>query len=129
MHEWSLVQALLDRVEDEARSRSAVRVSRLEIRLGELSGVDADLFAKAFETFREGTLCAGAALDVKRVAARWACPACGRVFVPGALLDCAACDVPAKLVEGGDLFLDRVEMEVEDGSAASEPSRSPEGPA
>ena len=63
MHEWSLVQALIERVEDEALARSAVRIARLEIRVGELAGVDADLFAKAFEMFREKTLCENAVLD------------------------------------------------------------------
>ena len=55
MHEYSLVEALVRRVEDEARKRKALAVHRLSVRVGELAGVDAELFQTAYETFRAGT--------------------------------------------------------------------------
>ena len=114
MHEYSLVQALVERVEAEAAGRRAVAVHGLRVRIGELSGVDPELFQTAYDTFREGTICASAPLTLERVPAVWACPRCRARVAPGAALRCPACDVPAALEPGGDaLTLDRIELEVE----------------
>lgn len=113
MHEYSLVEALVRRVEEEAARRSAVSVHRLSVRVGELSGVDPDLFAVAYETFRAGTICENAPLALERVVASWSCPACRRPIERGAILRCPSCGEPARLDDGGDaLTLDRIEMEV-----------------
>mgnify|MGYP001076201470 CR=1 FL=1 len=63
MHEYSLVEALVRRVEAEARQRGAIRIHGLKVTIGELAGVDPELFRTAYETFRAGTLCEGAPLD------------------------------------------------------------------
>ena len=76
MHEYSLVQALITRVEDEARRRGALKVHGLSVRVGELAGVDPGLFQTAYDTFRDGTICAGVPLTLKQVAASWSCPTC-----------------------------------------------------
>ena len=113
MHEYSLVQALVDRVEAEARSRGAVAVHRVVVSVGELSGVDPQLLATAYETFRAGTACQGAALELRRVEADWACPACRRPIPRGDPLACPACGGPPELPPGADqILLERVEMEV-----------------
>jgi len=85
VHEYSIVQALVERVGAEARARRATAVHRLAIRIGELSGVEPELLRTAYETFRERTICEGAALDVQVVAARWECPGCGRAVGRGEL--------------------------------------------
>jgi hydrogenase nickel incorporation protein HypA/HybF len=113
MHEYSLVEALITRVEQEARRRQALRVHALSVRVGELAGVDPELFRTAYETFREGTICAGVPLTVKHVPASWSCPRCNTSIARGAILRCPACDAPARLDEGSDaLTLDGIEMEV-----------------
>jgi hydrogenase nickel incorporation protein HypA/HybF len=113
MHEYSLVEALVRRVEEEARKRKALAVHRLSVRVGELAGVDAELFQTAYETFRAGTICAAAPLEVKRVAATWSCSRCRRGIPRGAVLTCPDCGEPARLDDGGDaLTLDGIEMEV-----------------
>jgi len=112
VHEYAIVQSLLDRVDDEARRRGATRVHRLEVLLGELSGVDGRLLATAFETFREKTLCEGAELHITSVGAAWRCPRCGQAPERGALLRCTACNLPAQLAAGDEIVLSRIEMEV-----------------
>ncbi len=113
MHEYSLVESLVARVEQEARARGALAVHRLSVRVGELSGVDPELFRTAYETFREGTICARADLTLRPVAASWSCPACRAPIPKGAPLRCARCREPARLDDGGDaLTLDGIEMEV-----------------
>jgi hydrogenase nickel incorporation protein HypA/HybF len=112
MHEYSIVQALLERVEAEARARHAATVHRLSVRIGELSGVDVGLLTTAYTTFRERTICHSAALDVQSIPARWECPDCSAEMVSGSLLRCHRCGVPARLASGDEIVLDRIEMEV-----------------
>ncbi|HEY7187209.1 MAG TPA: hydrogenase maturation nickel metallochaperone HypA [Vicinamibacterales bacterium] len=112
MHEYSIVQALVERVESEARARRATSVHRLSVRIGELSGVEVELLTTAYETFRERTICDAADLEVQIVEARWECPSCRRAIGRGDLLSCPACAVPARLAQGDEIMLDRIEMEV-----------------
>jgi hydrogenase nickel incorporation protein HypA/HybF len=77
MHEYSLVRALLERVDAEVERREATAVYRIRVRLGELSGVDPELFERAFEMARIPTASATAELEVIRVPAVWGCPRCG----------------------------------------------------
>jgi hydrogenase nickel incorporation protein HypA/HybF len=113
MHEYSLVDALVRRVEEEARRRSALAVHAVSVRVGELAGVDPELFRTAYETFRAGTICERAPLSVRHVPATWSCPRCARPIARGEVLRCAACGEPARLDDGGDaLTLDGIEMEV-----------------
>lgn len=113
MHEYSLIQALIARVADEARRRGATRVHAVRVCLGELSGVEPELFTSAWEMARAGTACAAAELRLERIAAVWSCPRCKKIFAPGAVLRCADCREPAALNDGADaLTLDQVELEV-----------------
>ena len=122
MHEWSIVRSLLDEVERCARSRGARAVHRLHLRVGALSGVDAQLLETAYATFRAGTLCAGARLEIEPVAARWACPLCRAELVPGSGLCCGRCGAPGRLESGDEIVLARIEMEV--AGAAEQPAAS-----
>ena len=64
MHEYSLVQELLGRVEDEARRHGATAVRRVVLRVGELAGVESELLATAFELLRGQTICKDATLQL-----------------------------------------------------------------
>ncbi len=113
MHEYSLVEALVRRVEEEAARRGATAIHAVRVSLGELSGVDPELFRTAWETFRAGTGCERAELALSPVAASWCCTACGAAIPRGAVLRCAACGAPGRLAERADaLLLESVEMEV-----------------
>jgi hydrogenase nickel incorporation protein HypA/HybF len=105
MHEYSIVQALLERVAAEASARGATTVTRLRVSVGELSGVEPDLLATAYDTFRERTLCERAPLEITRVVARWACPRCEREIERGAILRCGICEIPARLRAGDEILL------------------------
>ena len=105
MHEYSLVQALLDRVESEARSRHASAVHRVTVRIGPLAGVERELFSKAFEIVRPGTLCDRAELVVTGDDLRWTCEVCGAAIPTGRVLVCPDCGWPARLASGDALVL------------------------
>lgn len=113
MHEYSLVAALIDKVEHEAAERRA-RVRKVHVAIGELAGVELDLLRTAYETFSERTVCDGAELEIHAVPAEWRCPGCQTEIARGALLRCPGCGRPARLVKGDEIVLERLEMEVPD---------------
>ena len=111
MHEYSIVQALIDQVETVAAKNGGGAVHHVYVKLGDLAGVDPDLLQTAYETFRSGTGCDGAAITIERVAAQWTCPRCFVPFQRGAALHCSSCDTPARLAAGDEILLQRIEME------------------
>lgn len=106
MHEYSIVQSLVDSVAAAVPENAIVH--RIHIEIGDLAGVDCGLLATAYEVFRDGTLCERATLSIERTAARWACPRCGG---EGRL---RCCDTPARLAAGDEIVLQRIELEVAD---------------
>ena len=112
MHEYSIVSALLDRIESEAAARGAASVHGVQVRIGDLAGVDRYLFRTAFETFRAGTICERAVLTIVPVETRWTCPRCGEPVSNGSALRCGSCGEPAALARGDEIVLDRIELEV-----------------
>jgi hydrogenase nickel incorporation protein HypA/HybF len=114
VHEYSIVQALLAQVSDEAHTRGATAVRRIEVSIGELAGVEIDLLKTAFDQFRERTICAKAELVLKRIAAAWQCRACGRGRERQSYLRCESCARPFDLVRGDEIMLDKIDMEVPD---------------
>lgn len=114
MHEYSLVEALIARAAAEARSRGATRVRSVVVSVGALAGVEPELLVRAWDTFRERTICDGAPLELRTVAAEWRCPRCDAPIPAGSLLRCPSCAVPARMTAGGDLILERLELEVPD---------------
>jgi hydrogenase nickel incorporation protein HypA/HybF len=112
MHEYSIVQALMRRVESEARARCATSVGRIRVAVGELAGVDPELLSTAYEIFRERTLCHAAEMEIRTVPALWICPSCGLPLAPGEVLRCPSCQAPARLASGDEIVLEQIEMEV-----------------
>ena len=57
MHEYSIVQALLEQCESYAKANDAEKVTKVITKIGKLSGVEPHLLEIAFETFKEKTVC------------------------------------------------------------------------
>lgn len=114
MHEYSIVSSLVGRVEDAVKGYRVNAVRWLSVRIGELSGVDAGLLRTAYDMCAPGTLLKGAELRITQVAARWGCPRCNRDLPRGERLACDACGAGARLIEGDEIVLERIELEVDD---------------
>ncbi len=112
MHEFSLVQALLERVEEKARALHANAVHRITVRIGPFAGVEAGLFASAYEMCRAGTLCERAELAISGEPIAWRCPSCQSELPAGGRLMCPRCGAPVRLASGDALVLERIELEV-----------------
>jgi hydrogenase nickel incorporation protein HypA/HybF len=114
MHEYSIVQNLMEHIEAQARRHGARSVHGVSVRIGELSGIEPDLLRTAYDLVRERSICAEAPLTITMVPARWECRACAAEIPAGQPLRCATCGAPARLATGDDILLDRLELEVGD---------------
>jgi hydrogenase nickel incorporation protein HypA/HybF len=112
VHEVSLVLALFDHVDAAIAPHPTSAVRSLKVRIGELAGVDGDLFSTAFDVCRAERGYGGANLEVTGEPASWVCRACAAELGGGEPLRCSVCGGDVKLAGGGGLFLDRVELEV-----------------
>jgi hydrogenase nickel incorporation protein HypA/HybF len=114
MHEVSLVEALFDQTDRAIGTHPRAAVRLVTVRIGELAGVECELFQTAFEACKAERGYPSAALGIVSERAAWRCAECGAVVPPGGPLRCPLCDGSARLHAGGDLILQRVELEVSD---------------
>ncbi len=113
MHEYSIVSALMRQVEAAASENGATAVHRIRVKIGELAGVEPELFATAFELCRERTICSAAQLEIVPAAGRVELSGLRRRRLPKAVFCAApACELPARLAGGDEIILERIEMEV-----------------
>lgn len=112
MHELAVCQALLGQVEAIAGQYAARSVSSITLRLGPLSGVDAELLRAASPVTFSGTVADGADLIIEEMPVRVRCNTCNAesVALPNQLL-CAVCgDWHTSLAGGDELLLASVEL-------------------
>ena len=64
MHEYSIVQSLLESCEEHAKSNGAKKVIKVVVKSGVLSGVEPELLQTAFDTFKEKTICDSAEFSI-----------------------------------------------------------------
>lgn len=106
MHELSLARSIGEIAVATLREqpqRESLRVGRIRVKVGELSGVEPDALTFCFEVVRgEWVEAEGAALDIERCPARVICSRCGveedfTIDVP----HCRVCGGPYRGVTGG----------------------------
>lgn len=112
MHEYSIVSALLDRVEREARDHGALSVAMVRLSVGRVAGVECELLRTAFELAREGTVAAAAELEILEIEPRWSCRVCGGEVPLEGPRRCPVCAGAARLDRGAEIVLERLELEV-----------------
>ena len=57
MHEYSIVQSLLESCEEIAKENNAIKVTKVIVKIGIMSGVEPILLQTAFDTFKEDSIC------------------------------------------------------------------------
>jgi hydrogenase nickel incorporation protein HypA/HybF len=113
MHEMSVCLALLDQVSAIAADRQAPRATRIELDIGPLSGVEADLLRNAWPIASAGSIAAGADLIINSADVVVRCTQCGtETEVRPNRLVCGSCgDFRTTVVTGDEMILRRVELE------------------
>lgn len=113
MHEYSVVQALLEQIETIAKENGAAIVTKIIVKIGVMSGVEPHLFETAFNTFKERSICDGAEFEMNIQPLTIECKACQSRSeleeIHFCCLECGSSDVD--VVDGEDMFLMSLEME------------------
>lgn len=107
MHELAIMDSALNMALDQAEKAGALKILKIRLRIGTLSGVVPDALQFAFETLTLGTPAQGTVLEIECVPARFWCPACRSEFQADDFFgECPGCHRPS-----GDLRAGR-EMEL-----------------
>lgn len=113
MHEYSVVQALLEQCEMHAREHNATAITQIVVKIGRLSGIEPHLIEVAFDTFKEKTVCESAVLTIEHQSVVIECRDCEMQTTLEALhFLCPHCDSQnVRTVAGEEMLLMRLELE------------------
>ena len=105
--------SLLEQVGAIAGERDATRVTRIELDIGPLSGVEADLLRNAYPIAAAGTLAEDAELLIHAADIIVRCSECGvESRATANRLVCGECgDFRTRVISGDELILRRLELE------------------
>jgi hydrogenase nickel incorporation protein HypA/HybF len=113
MHEVGIMESALAVIREQAAAHGAPRVSRVVLRIGQLSGVDVDALRFAFDAVSAGTPAAEAELEIVSVPARAHCAECDADFGAsgGFILTCPRCRAFSSDIRAGrELDIARLEF-------------------
>lgn len=113
MHELSVCRALVEQLQGIAREHGAVRIEKVTLRIGPLSGIELDLLRRAYPLAAQGTVAQDAELCTEPMPVRVCCSQCGaQSDVEANRLLCGTCgDFRTNLVSGDEMLLASVELD------------------
>jgi hydrogenase nickel incorporation protein HypA/HybF len=119
MHELAITQSMLEVALRHAQQAGAQRIVRINLVVGDLSGIVGESVQFYFDIISRGTLAEGAELVFRRVPAGFRCRACGAEYephAPGAAPDmtwaCPACgQLQPEVVGGREFLVESIEVE------------------
>ncbi len=113
MHEYSVVQALLEKIETIAEENDAIKVTKIITKIGVMSGIEPHLLEIAFNTFKERTICDGAEFVMNIQPVTVQCLDCEAENELEKLhYRCPECEsLNIKVIDGEEMYLMTLEME------------------
>ena len=113
MHEYSIVQSLLNSCEENAAEHNATKVTKVVVKIGVMSGVEPELLRTAFETFKESTICKEAVFVINSQSVVIKCNKCLIESVLESLeYYCPRCgSMDIEILDGEDMYLMQMELE------------------
>jgi len=113
MHEYSVVQALLNQCEEVAEKNNATKITKVVCKIGVMSGIEIHLLQVAFDTFKEGTLCDGAEFVINSQKLVVRCRECKAEYeIDEINYKCRNCGhLGMDTIDGEDMYLMSLEME------------------
>jgi len=113
MHELAITQNMLDLVLKKAEEAGAKEVKRINLVIGEMTGVVEECVQFYFGFLSQGTIAEGAALSFQPVATQARCRLCDKLFelkeFDWACPHCGGKEM--EIVAGKELFVESIEVE------------------
>lgn len=119
MHELSIAYNLVEIAANAAKNAGAQHVKMVHLRLGLLSGIVKESLLFSFDIAAEGTLIAGARLEVEELPVIIHCAECGADTTLDTIqrFACGTCGaLTGDIRQGKELALDYLELETEDAA-------------
>ncbi len=92
MHELSLMEGMVQGIQEEALRQGFTKVHQVRLEVGRLAGVEVEALRFAFGPTTEGTLLEGARLEILELPGRGHCQTCGEAVEIETRFDlCPAC--------------------------------------
>jgi hydrogenase nickel incorporation protein HypA/HybF len=102
MHELSILEGMIQGIQEEALAAGFARVVQVRLEVGKLSGAEVEALRFAFEAVSQDTLAEGASLDILELPGTGLCQDCGAQVEIEARFDlCPACGEGFVTVTGG----------------------------
>ena len=113
MHELAVTQSMFELVMEQAQKVGAKKVGRINLVVGELSGIVGDCVEFYLDLLSRGTIAEGAELSFIMVPLKARCRNCCKSFEPKELdWACPYCgNVGMEIEAGRELFLESIEVE------------------
>ncbi|SUI67365.1 hydrogenase maturation nickel metallochaperone HypA [Shewanella morhuae] len=113
MHEYSIVSALIEQCEQHALANQATHITRVDIKIGVMSGVEPALLHTAFDTFKQDSICHNAQLNMQIQPLVILCNDCqNESILSERTIICPACQsYCTRVLDGEEMLLMQLEME------------------
>jgi hydrogenase nickel incorporation protein HypA/HybF len=113
MHESSFTESLLSLVLTKAKEAGAKKITRVDVVLGEVSGIVDDCVRQFFDILKEDSIASTAELVFEKKPLVLKCRHCGNEFTPADnRWGCPAChEANAEIISGRDCYLQSMEVE------------------
>ena len=113
MHELAITESILNIVLDEAKAAQANKITKINLVIGELSGVVSDCVQFYFDFLKKDNAAEGATIDFKTVPAQLRCRDCSTSFNPkDSAWVCPSCQgASVEVVSGRDCYVESIEVE------------------
>ena len=113
MHELAVTQNILNIALDEAKAAQARRITKINVTIGELSGVVSDSVQFYFDFLSKDSVAEGAILNFELLPAQLRCRNCLTTFNPEDLLwVCPNCQSQSiEIISGREFFLESLEVD------------------
>lgn len=111
MHEFSIVQSIVEIVLDTARKNNVEQIHAVEVEVGQSSGVVKEAMEFAWEAAVDGTLLSKAVLRIKQIPLRVICGICKQQYLPEDLYEaCPVCgEISPEIISGKELRVVAIE--------------------
>jgi hydrogenase nickel incorporation protein HypA/HybF len=113
VHELAITQNILDIVLNEAKAAQADKVTRINLVIGELSGVVSDCVLFYFDFLKKGNAAEGATIDFRSVPVELRCRDCQTNFKPkDSAWTCPNCQSTSlEVISGRECYVESIEVE------------------
>ena len=112
MHEYSITESILSLALDKAREADAVKITRINLVVGELSGVVAECVQFYFDHISKDTAAAGADLSIETKPTSLRCYKCENIFTPrDGDWSCPECqETGIDIITGRECYMESIEV-------------------